>query len=143
MSPCGWSSPAPAHQVLIHRGKKPVTRISTGAPLRCLKFLPYGREPHCLVRRCRARPHAHTSPHPCPQVTINTTGVLTIRMLRRTASLKPLSDADAAIAGQDVPLPVPKKTRLYVEQTQRERQNAVDMHRVFQVRPAHTRLRRR
>ncbi len=28
---------------------------------------------------------------------------------------------------------VPKKTRLYVEQTQRERENAADMHRIFQV----------
>lgn len=33
---------------------------------------------------------------------------------------------------QDVPLQVPKKTRLYVEQTQREREHAVDMHRTFQ-----------
>lgn len=31
-----------------------------------------------------------------------------------------------------MPLDVPKKTRLYVEQTQRERAQAVDMHRVFQ-----------
>jgi hypothetical protein len=29
-------------------------------------------------------------------------------------------------------LPVPKKTKLYIEQTQREREQAVDMHRVFQ-----------
>jgi Bardet-Biedl syndrome 1 protein len=33
---------------------------------------------------------------------------------------------------QDVPLNVPKKTKLYVEQTQREREQAVDMHRIFQ-----------
>jgi Bardet-Biedl syndrome 1 protein len=41
---------------------------------------------------------------------------------------------------QDVPLDVPKKTRLYVEQTQRERQQAVDMHRVFQRDLAQMRL---
>lgn len=29
-------------------------------------------------------------------------------------------------------LQVPKKTRLYVEQTQREREQAADMHRMFQ-----------
>ena len=33
---------------------------------------------------------------------------------------------------QDIPLPVPKKTKLYVEQTQREREQCIDMHRVFQ-----------
>jgi hypothetical protein len=33
---------------------------------------------------------------------------------------------------QDIPLKVPKKTKLYVEQTQREVDQAVDMHRLFQ-----------
>ena len=31
-----------------------------------------------------------------------------------------------------VPLSIPKKTKLYVEQTQREREQAVDMHQAFQ-----------
>ena len=31
-----------------------------------------------------------------------------------------------------MPLSIPKKTKLYVEQTQREREQATDMHRVFQ-----------
>ena len=34
---------------------------------------------------------------------------------------------------QDIPLNVPKKTKLYVEQTQRERDQATEMHRLFQV----------
>ncbi len=38
----------------------------------------------------------------------------------------------AAAVPQDVPLAVPKKTRLYVEQTQREREQAGPMHRAFQ-----------
>merc|ERR1712226_1510957 len=33
---------------------------------------------------------------------------------------------------QDIALDVPKKTKLYVEQTSRERDQAVDMHRTFQ-----------
>lgn len=33
---------------------------------------------------------------------------------------------------QDIPLNIPKKTKLYVEQTQREREQAIDMHRIFQ-----------
>jgi hypothetical protein len=50
----------------------------------------------------------------------------------RTANL----EVNHALGGpppeQDVPLQVPKKTRLYVEQTQREREQAVDMHCAFQ-----------
>ena len=33
---------------------------------------------------------------------------------------------------QDKPLDVPKKTKLYIEQTQREREHGTDIHRVFQ-----------
>merc|ERR1712224_733490 len=34
---------------------------------------------------------------------------------------------------RDIPLDVPKKTKLYVEQTTREKENAIDMHRIFQL----------
>ena len=36
------------------------------------------------------------------------------------------------VAEQDVPLNIPKKTRVYVEQTKREREKASEMHRGFQ-----------
>lgn len=61
------------------------------------------------------------------------TAMLSAQIMPRTANLEA---AAASSSGpppeQDVPLDVPKKTRLYVEQTQREREQAVDMHRVFQ-----------
>lgn len=52
----------------------------------------------------------------------------------RTANLEVAAAAGSSgpLPEQDVPLDVPKKTRLYVEQTQREREHAVDMQRVFQ-----------
>lgn len=52
----------------------------------------------------------------------------------RTANLEVAGAAGSSgpLPEQEVPLDVPKKTRLYVEQTQREREHAVDMHRVFQ-----------
>jgi Bardet-Biedl syndrome 1 protein len=61
-------------------------------------------------------------------------GSLTIKMWRRTV------DVDGAIGNgqlgpppeQDMPLPVPKKTKLFVEQTQREREHAGEIHRAFQ-----------
>lgn len=59
-------------------------------------------------------------------------GSLQVKIMPRQANL----EGSGANAGpppeQDIPLAVPKKTKLYVEQTQREREQAVDMHRIFQ-----------
>jgi Bardet-Biedl syndrome 1 protein len=56
-----------------------------------------------------------------------------LQIMPRTANLE-VAAAAAGSSGplpeQDVPLDVPKKTRLYVEQTQREREHAADMHKV-------------
>lgn len=84
-------------------------RVVTGA-----RFGDFNREPNTLVL-------------------LHTSGALAVKMLKRTAKLDP---AKAPVPGppreQDVPLAIPKKTKLYVELTQRERDNAVDMHRAFQ-----------
>lgn len=59
-------------------------------------------------------------------------GTLVIKMLQRTANLEVSSAPPGPPPEQDIPLAIPKKTRLYVEQTQREREQAVEMHRIFQ-----------
>jgi len=63
---------------------------------------------------------------------VTASGSLTVKMLQRKANL----ENDGGTAGpppeQDVPLSIPKKTKLYVEQTQRERAQATSMHRIFQ-----------
>ena len=56
---------------------------------------------------------------------------MTVKMLQRKASLE-AGESREAPPEQDVPLSVPKKTRLYIEQTQREREQATEMHRAFQ-----------
>ena len=58
--------------------------------------------------------------------------LLTIKMLQRTAKFDAGSGTVGPPPEQDVPLSIPKKTKLYVEQTQREREQATEMHRVFQ-----------
>jgi len=63
---------------------------------------------------------------------VSRSGALTIKMTRRTATFKASEAASGPPPEQDIPLAVPKKTRLYVEQTQREREQALEMHRIFQ-----------
>lgn len=57
-------------------------------------------------------------------------GGLSIKYLQRQVKLD--LPVDTGINDQDVPLKIPKKTKLFVDQKDREREQAVDMHRVFQ-----------
>lgn len=82
-------------------------------PRAALRFGTYSREANTLV-------------------TVSRSGSLTFKMTKRTATFKAIEGAAGPPPEQDIPLPVPKKTKLYVEQTQRERDFAADMHRIFQ-----------
>lgn len=66
-------------------------------------------------------------------VAILKSGTLLVYMLPRSATLDVSS---APVIGpppeQDIPIRVPKRTTLYVEQTKRERDFCIDMHRTFQ-----------
>jgi len=59
-------------------------------------------------------------------------GGLMVKMLSRNANIDMTSTIGGPPKEQDVPLDVPKKTKLYVDQTAREREQPVEMHRVFQ-----------
>jgi Bardet-Biedl syndrome 1 protein len=65
-------------------------------------------------------------------VTISRSGALTFKMTKRTATFKAPDTPSGPPHEQDIPLAVPKKTKLYIEQTQREKDQAMEMHRVFQ-----------
>jgi len=90
-----------------------------------LYFGRFGREDHTLI-------------------TVTRTGALDIKILPRSANLEHASGggggASAPPPEQNIPLAVPKKTRLYVEQTQREKEHAMEMHRTFQKDLARFRL---
>ncbi len=70
-------------------------------------------------------------------VLITVGGALMVKILKRTAAFdkveskgnKGLKEANSSAANK---LDIPKKTRLFVDQTLRERENALLMHRVFQ-----------
>ncbi|KAL5009299.1 hypothetical protein ScPMuIL_014880 [Solemya velum] len=59
-------------------------------------------------------------------------GGLIIKMLKRNATFEEKDFAPGPPASQNIKLNVPKKTKLFVDQTMRERENAVTMHRTFQ-----------
>ena len=63
---------------------------------------------------------------------IGKSGSLTLKMMSRQANLEKKEGSAGPPAEQDVPLKVPRKTKLYVEQSEREVENATHMHRVFQ-----------
>lgn len=102
-------------EVRIYNDKKLIMQDESGNPndrAVGMIFGRYSREDRCLL-------------------TSYASGGLTVRIIPRKT--------DFAITGgggpppeQDVKLAVPKKTKLYVEQTQREREHAVEMHRLFQ-----------
>ncbi|KAF4672298.1 Bardet-Biedl syndrome 1 protein [Perkinsus olseni] len=60
-------------------------------------------------------------------------GAVILKILQRDVKL---NTKEGSTAGpppeQDIPLNVPKKTRLYIEQTEREREQPVEIHRAFQ-----------
>ena len=82
-------------------------------PIIALRFGSYGREDGTLVA-------------------VHGQGSLTIKIWRRLLDVDAMTADSGPPPEQDIPLPVPKKTKLYVEQTQRERDNAADIHRAFQ-----------
>jgi len=103
-------------EVRVYHDKALVSVHQATAPATALYFGRYGREDHSLI-------------------TLTKTGALDIKILPRTATLECSSGGGSGSGPppeQDIPLAVPKKTKLYIEQTQREREQAVDMHRVFQ-----------
>ncbi|KAF2901979.1 hypothetical protein ILUMI_04215 [Ignelater luminosus] len=65
-------------------------------------------------------------------VIITTSGTMNFKILKRTADFNLNRDNSISPAAQSKPLPLPKRSKLFLEQSMRERQHAVDMHQSFQ-----------
>lgn len=100
-------------EVRVYNDKDLVHTLATDDPVVGMRFGSYGREEGALAMVGKA-------------------GTLLIKMLQRSASLDSASAPPGPPPEQDIPLAIPKKTKLYVEQTQRERDQATEMHRIFQ-----------
>lgn len=108
-------------EVRVYREAVLFDVINLGAEVSAMRFGKFGREDNTLVL-------------------VHKSGSLTVKMLQRSAFADLTTAASGPPPEQDIPLAVPKKTRLYVEQTQREREQAADMHRIFQRDLARLRL---
>ena len=90
-----------------------ITKFNVDSFVEAMQFGAYGREDACLAM-------------------VSKNGGLTIKILQRKADLKAEAAKSAIPVEQDVPLNIPPRTQLYIDQTTREREQATDMHRLFQ-----------
>lgn len=96
-----------------YRDKELVDVVRVGEVVSALCCGSFGREDNTLIIVTRS-------------------GGLLVKMLPRTATFDAADRAGGPPPEQDVPLAIPKKTRMYLEQTERERELAPKMHRQFQ-----------
>ena len=128
-------------RLVAQKRRRPRWRTAPGRPHPTVWWA-WGRlrSPERRLSSVEARHHRSTSPSPAPAARpspafdhqVGASGALTIKFIQRTADLDVSSHPPGPPPEQDVPLSIPKKTKLYVEQTQREREQATEMHRVFQ-----------
>merc|ERR1719478_1736271 len=97
----------------LYNGKHLITTTKTDDVVTGIKLGTFGREEGSMVLSFKS-------------------GSLMVKILQRNANLEVSNAAPGPPPEQDIPLDVPKKTKLYVEQTSRERDQAIDMHRTFQ-----------
>merc|ERR1719409_2040836 len=100
-------------EVRLYNGKQLICVTKTNDIVTGLKMGTFGREEGSMVLSFKS-------------------GALMVKILQRNANLDVTSTTPGPPPEQDIPLDVPKKTKLYVEQTSREREQAIDMHRTFQ-----------
>ncbi|XP_077482534.1 BBSome complex member BBS1 [Stigmatopora argus] len=108
-------------EVQLYRDKNLLSTVRTPAAVSAVRFGRYGREDSALVMSTEG-------------------GALMVKILKRTAEFQERDGAPGPPAAQGVRLNVPKKTKLYVDQTLREREHGAAMHRAFQMDLARLRL---
>jgi Bardet-Biedl syndrome 1 protein len=100
-------------EVRVYNDKYFITTIKIDAIVTGMQFGVFGREEGCLIMNFKS-------------------GGLCAKILQRQADLSTSTIKPGPPPLQDVPLNVPKKTKLYVELTQREKDQCQDMHKQFQ-----------
>ena len=100
-------------EVRIYVKQHLMSVITMEDALMSIHFGCIGRETHALVG-----------------VTVN--GGCVVKYLKQTAALDPILDENGPPASQDLPLPLPRKTKMYAESIERESKDAAIMYKTFQ-----------
>ncbi|XP_017296240.1 Bardet-Biedl syndrome 1 protein [Kryptolebias marmoratus] len=108
-------------EVHLYRDKNLLSTIKAPDTVTSICFGRYGREDGTLIMTTKG-------------------GGLMVKILKRTAAFDDRDSAPGPPLAQSVRLNIPKKTKLYVDQTLRERENGLAMHRTFQMDLSRTRL---
>lgn len=108
-------------QVHLYRDKNLLSTIKTPDTVTSICFGRYGREDGTLIMTTKG-------------------GGLMVKILKRTAVFDDMDSTPGPPLAQSVRLNVPKKTKLYVDQTLRERENGLAMHRAFHMDLSRTRV---
>uniref|UniRef100_A0A3B3D2E3 Bardet-Biedl syndrome 1 n=1 Tax=Oryzias melastigma TaxID=30732 RepID=A0A3B3D2E3_ORYME len=108
-------------EVYLYRDKNLLSTIKTPDVVTSICFGRYGREDGTLIMTTKG-------------------GGLMVKILKRTAVFDDRDSAPGPPLAQSIRLNVPKKTKLYVDQTLRERESGVAMHRAFQMDLSRVRL---
>ncbi|XP_075934470.1 BBSome complex member BBS1 [Anarhichas minor] len=101
-------------EVHLYRDKNLLSTIKTPDVVTSICFGRYGREDGTLIVTTKG-------------------GGLMVKILKRTAAFDDRDGTAGPPPAQSVRLNVPKKTKLYVDQTLRERESGLAMHRAFQM----------
>uniref|UniRef100_A0A7N8YF06 BBSome complex member BBS1 n=1 Tax=Mastacembelus armatus TaxID=205130 RepID=A0A7N8YF06_9TELE len=101
-------------EVQLYRDKNLLSTIKTPDVVTSICFGRYGREDGTLIMTTKG-------------------GGLMVKILKRTAMFSDRDSAPGPPLAQSVRLNIPKKTKLYVDQTLRERENGLAMHHAFQM----------
>lgn len=96
--------------IMMFNDKHHIDTISLKEPVYAMKYGIFGREEGCLI--------------------INTaSGGIFVKILQRQCNLNTSSIKPGPPIEQDIPLNVPKKTKLFLELVNREREQGPQMHR--------------
>ncbi|XP_051927659.1 Bardet-Biedl syndrome 1 protein [Hippocampus zosterae] len=101
-------------EVHLYKDKNLLSTIKTPDAVTAICFGRYGREDGTLIMTLKG-------------------GGLMVKILKRTVEFQDRDSTPGPPAAQSIRLNVPKKTKLYVDQTLRERENGTAMHRAFQM----------
>ncbi|KAI9207807.1 ciliary BBSome complex subunit 1-domain-containing protein [Polychytrium aggregatum] len=99
--------------VRIYNGNILVSCILADGIVKAVRFGTFAREESCLVM-------------------LMTSGGLLVKRLKRSTELVSGDSVLRPPKEQNIPIPVPKKTKIFMEQSNRERDQATDLYRLFQ-----------